>query len=157
MSESGLPSTFNQVEREFTYKCRVYIEDTDAGGIVYYVNYLKFMERARTEALRAIGLQQKEWLQDHINFVVHTANIRYQQPARMDDLLVVKTKVHSLKRTSLIFDQQIARIHQDKEQDENTDELITHAEIKVACLNRDTNRPRAFPTEMLAAFKNVAP
>ena len=148
-------SEFNSNERSFKYNCRIYIEDTDAGGIVYYVNYLKFMERARTEALRAMGMQQKEWLQDHINFVVHSANIRYQKPAYMDDLLIVETQIHSLKKTSLSFHQKIYRANEAIFSDATVidNELIADAQIKVACLNRDTGRPQVFPAEMLVGFK----
>ena len=73
---------------EFTLPVRVYIEDTDAGGIVYYVNYLKFMERARTEFMRTLGYQHYVLADENFQFVVHSANVQYRQPARIDDALV---------------------------------------------------------------------
>mgnify|MGYP000617844668 CR=1 FL=1 len=71
----------------FALKCRVYYEDTDAGGIVYYVNYLKFMERARTECLRSLGFAQSQLAGENLLFVVHSAEARYYAPARLDDEL----------------------------------------------------------------------
>ena len=77
----------------FRYPCRVYYEDTDAGGIVYYVNYLKYMERARTERLRAMGYAQSQLVGENLLFVVHSAEVRYQQPARLDDARYVSAEV----------------------------------------------------------------
>lgn len=74
----------------FAHRCRVYYEDTDAGGIVYYVNYLKFMERARTERLRELGFAQSALAGEDLLFVVHSSEARYHAPARLDDELLVK-------------------------------------------------------------------
>ena len=71
--------------QRFTFPCRVYYEDTDAGGIVYYVNYLKFMERARTERLRHLGFSQAQMATENLLFVVHSSQARYHTPARLDD------------------------------------------------------------------------
>jgi len=88
-------------------RCRVYYEDTDAGGIVYYVNYLKFMERARTERLRDLGFDQSQLVGEDLLFVVHSCEARYHAPARLDDELLVSAEVVEMKRASLRFKQQV--------------------------------------------------
>jgi 4-hydroxybenzoyl-CoA thioesterase len=93
----------------FAHRCRVYYEDTDAGGIVYYVNYLKFMERARTERLRHLGFAQSQLAGDNLLFVVHSSEARYHAPARLDDELLVTAQVIELNRASLRFKQQVRR------------------------------------------------
>ncbi|MFP5382843.1 MAG: YbgC/FadM family acyl-CoA thioesterase, partial [Gammaproteobacteria bacterium] len=95
--------------REFCIPVRVYIEDTDAGGIVYYVNYLKFMERARTEWLRALGFQHYTLLDEDFLFVVRHADVDYRRPARIDDELAVSAAVERLGRASIFFRQQVVR------------------------------------------------
>ena len=98
---SGLP---------FALRVRVYFEDTDAGGIVYYVNYLKFMERARTELVRSLGFDQSVLQVENIIFVVHSVTARYHAPARLDDELEVNVEVLELKRASIRFRQQVRRV-----------------------------------------------
>ena len=93
----------------FAHRCRVYYEDTDAGGVVYYVNYLKFMERARTERLREMGFAQSELVGENLLFVVHSSEARYHAPARLDDELLVSAQVIELNRASLRFKQQVWR------------------------------------------------
>jgi acyl-CoA thioester hydrolase len=93
---------------EFSWPVRVYYEDTDSGGVVYYANYLKFMERARTELLRSIGYQQDQLQQElGIIFAVHSANIRYKKPARFNDELNVVTSISALGKASIRFKQSI--------------------------------------------------
>ena len=79
----------------FAHRCRVYYEDTDAGGVVYYVNYLKFMERARTERLRHLGFSQAQLAEDNLLFVVHSSEARYHAPARLDDELRVTAQART--------------------------------------------------------------
>lgn len=98
----------NGVE-SFAHRCRVYYEDTDAGGVVYYVNYLKFMERARTERLRELGFAQSAMAEQNTLFVVHSSEARYHAPARLDDELRVTAQVLELNRASLRFVQQVWR------------------------------------------------
>ena len=86
--------------QSFAHRCRVYYEDTDAGGIVYYVNYLKFMERARTERLRDLGFAQSELVGENLLFVVHSSEARYHVPARLDDELLVSADVMELNRAA---------------------------------------------------------
>ncbi|MFZ5957153.1 tol-pal system-associated acyl-CoA thioesterase [Pseudomonas knackmussii] len=128
----------------FEHRLRVYYEDTDAGGIVYYVNYLKFMERARTERLRALGFAQSQLAGENLLFVVHSAEARYHAPARLDDELIVSAEVEELNRASLRFRQQVRRA---------TDgALLCEGRFLVACVRGDTLKPRAIPEVLRAAF-----
>ncbi|SDS74791.1 tol-pal system-associated acyl-CoA thioesterase [Pseudomonas oryzae] len=128
----------------FTHRCRVYYEDTDAGGVVYYVNYLKFMERARTERLRALGFAQSQLAEEGLLFVVHSAEARYLAPARLDDELVVSAEVEELNRASLVFRQQVRRLEDDAP--------LCEGRITVACVRADSFKPRAMPEALRAAF-----
>ncbi|MEG0964828.1 MAG: tol-pal system-associated acyl-CoA thioesterase [Pseudomonas sp.] len=128
----------------FAHRCRVYYEDTDAGGVVYYVNYLKFMERARTERLRALGFAQSAMAQDNLLFVVHSSEARYHAPARLDDELRVTAQVLELNRASLRFVQQVWR--------EKDATLLCEGQFLVACVRADTFKPRAIPPALRAAF-----
>jgi 4-hydroxybenzoyl-CoA thioesterase len=123
------------IKTAFRLPLRVYIEDTDAGGIVYYVNYLKFMERARTEWLRTLGYQHYALAEDNFLFVVHTCSVRYYRPARIDDALEVTAEVTRLGRASLQFIQQVWR----------QGELLCEAEVRVASVSADGVRPQSMP------------
>ena len=131
-----------QQSGEFTLPVRVYIEDTDAGGIVYYVNYLKFMERARTEYLRTLGYQHYALADENFQFVVHSANVQYRHPARIDDALQVTARLEKLGKATLLFDQQVLR--------GNT--LLCQAAIKVACVTADTLKPTGIPAALYKKF-----
>lgn len=128
---------------EFQLPVRVFIEDTDAGGIVYYVNYLKFMERARTEWLRALGFDFTTLYSEHCLFVVKSAEVDYVSPARMDDLLHVTVSIDKMARTYMRFRQSVQR-------DNNT---LCEAVLKVACVNQRTLRPTPIPKTLMAAFE----
>lgn len=128
----------------FTHRCRVYYEDTDAGGVVYYVNYLKFMERARTERLRALGFVQSQLAGENLLFVVHSAQVRYLAPARLDDELEVSAEVTELNRASLVFRQQVRRV--------GDAVLLCEGQVTVACVRADSFKPRAIPEALRAAF-----
>lgn len=128
----------------FTITCRVYFEDTDAGGIVYYVNYLKFMERARTERLRCLGYAQSQLADEGLLFVVHSVNARYLAPAKLDDQLLVSAEVIELNRASLRFRQQVRRVADDV--------LLCEGQFLVACVRADNFKPRAIPEALRAAF-----
>jgi 4-hydroxybenzoyl-CoA thioesterase/acyl-CoA thioester hydrolase len=125
----------------FEFPLRVYVEDTDAGGIVYYVNYLKFMERARTEWFRARGFAKPALFRDNLMFVVHSLSINYRQPARLDDALTVSARVTKPGRTFFLMEQSVRR----------GDELLCSAEVKIACVTRDTMKPSAIPADVRAA------
>lgn len=120
----------------FCYPIRVYIEDTDAGGIVYHANHLKFCERARTEWLRAHGIDHY-LLDGGFSFVVHHVDIRYHQPARMDDLLQVSVEAVACRSASFVLRQQIYRANA----------LVADARIALACLDANL-RPRRLPTHI---------
>lgn len=126
----------------FALPVRVYIEDTDAGGIVYYVNYLKFMERARTEFMRTLGYDKPAFLSGDRLLVVHSANTRYLRPARLDDSLQVTAQVSRLARSYVVFRQCVVR----------GDELLSEAEIKVACVRQTDMRPVPLPEDVHRAL-----
>jgi 4-hydroxybenzoyl-CoA thioesterase len=130
---------------EFSLPVRVYIEDTDAGGIVYYVNYLKFMERARTEFLRSLGYDKPAVLEEGLLLVVHSAQIDYKKSARLDDALLVTAELERLGKTYVIFKQRVFR----------ADECLAEASIKVACVSRTAMRPAAMPTNFYYSLKET--
>ncbi|MGL5038347.1 MAG: tol-pal system-associated acyl-CoA thioesterase [Aeromonas sp.] len=124
------------MEELFEFAVRVYYEDTDAGGIVYNANYLKFMERARTEFLRAKGVEQDLLLQVGYAFVVSRTEIDFRSAARFNELLNVITQVIEVKRASLRFSQKIVA----------TDgRLITEAMVQIACVSHPRMKPIAIP------------
>jgi acyl-CoA thioester hydrolase len=120
----------------FSWPVRVYYEDTDAGGIVYYANYLKYFERARTEWLRALGIHQQELLErEGAAFVVRSVAVEYIAAARLDDELAVRLTVEKLGRASVQFKQEAWR----------GDTLLSTAAVKVGCVDAASMRPRALP------------
>lgn len=123
---------------EFGIPVRIYIEDTDAGGIVYYVNYLKFMERSRTELLRTLGYHKPAILDDGLLLVVHSAQVDYHRSARLDDQLNVTAGVIKVARTYVEFKQQVFR----------NQELLCSGSIRIACVDSTTMKPRAMPTDL---------
>ncbi|MEH6628106.1 MAG: tol-pal system-associated acyl-CoA thioesterase [Motiliproteus sp.] len=129
---------------EFLFPLRVYIEDTDTGGIVYYVNYLKYMERARTELLRAQGYEQQSLKESGLIFVVHSVNSRYLRPAFMDNELQVKTAIKTLSSASILFQQAVIRV-EDKV-------VLCTAEIKIVSVSAKNVKPIALPINMTKAL-----
>ena len=129
------------MQQRFEMPVRVYVEDTDAGGIVYYVNYLKYMERARTEWFRALGFEKPALFGDNLMFIVHSLNINYRRPARLDDALTATAALVKPGRSFFIMAQSVLR----------GDELLCEAEVKVACVTRDTMKPSAIPAQIRAA------
>ena len=127
---------------EFTWPVRVYYEDTDAGGVVYYANYLKFLERARTEYLRSLGFEQDQLkLQNGIIFAVHSLSIQYRKPAVFNDALTVSALVIDRGKATLTFRQMVTR--------ERDRALVCSAEVKIACLQADTFSPVRIPANIL--------
>lgn len=123
----------------FLWPIRVYYEDTDAGGVVFYANYLAFMERARTEWLRALGFEQPEMAaQDGVLFVVSEVNIKYLKPSRFNDSLQVTVEAVNVGGSRIRFLQQVLR----------GDEEIARAEVAVVCVSTDTLRPARMPEAM---------
>jgi len=130
---------------EFTWEVRVYYEDTDAGGIVYYANYLKFFERARTEWLRAIGIGQQVLLAEHdAMFVVKSVSADYHAPAKLDDVLKLTLRIEKLGRASLVFVQEAWC----------GASLLNAARVKVGCVD-SALRPRAVPDAVAARLKGA--
>ncbi len=127
---------------EYCLPVRVYIEDTDAGGIVYYVNYLKFMERARTEMLRSLGFDKAGANPGSTQFVVVAAQIDYRKPARLDDQLQVTAEVQELRGASLEFRQRVLR----------DGEVLCAGQIRIACVEGDSLRPARIDNAMRRAL-----
>ena len=128
----------------FTFPVRVYWEDTDAGGVVYHASYLRFVERARSEWLRAIGIDQAGLIrEERLQFVVVEAQIRYHRPARFDDELEVSVLVTERGGASVTMIQEIRR-------GTPVGELLVSATIRAACLDSDSLKPRPLPVSMLA-------
>ncbi|OAJ51618.1 tol-pal system-associated acyl-CoA thioesterase [Paraburkholderia ginsengiterrae] len=127
-----------------TWPIRVYYEDTDAGGIVFYANYLKFFERARTEWLRACGVDQNR-LADETGaiFIVRSTAVDYRAPARLDDIVNVVSRIERLGRASVDFAQEAWR----------NDTLLATGSIRVGCVDRIALRPAAIPPQVLAALR----
>lgn len=140
---SNISQAKNQPLTEFTWPVRIYIEDTDAGGIVYYVNYLKYMERARTECLRALGFAKAGIMDDKAMFVVHSLQVDYKAPAKLDELITVEAHIMQVRHSSVIFRQNIWR---DKE-------LLCGAKVKIACVNRNSLKPMAMPDALHSSLK----
>lgn len=128
--------------KEFSIPVRVYIEDTDAGKIVYYVNYLKYMERARTEFFRELGYEKPALISDDRLIVVAEVEVKYKKSARLDDYLSVTAVVARVARSYAVFEQRILR----------NDECLCEGQVKVACVDRETMKPKAFPAQIYQAF-----
>jgi acyl-CoA thioester hydrolase len=119
--------------RAFSLSIRVYYEDTDAGGVVYYANYLRFLERARTEWLRHLGFSQSVMLEQNVAFAVRSVSAEFLKSARLDDELAIVSTLESLGRAQVVFAQRIER----------NGDLLLDAKIRVACI--DPQRGKAIP------------
>ena len=141
--------------KEFSWPVRVYYEDTDSGGVVYYANYLKFMERARTELLRNIGFEQDKLQQElGIIFAVHSANVQYKKPARFNDELNVVTSLTSLGRASIDFKQSVY-LQVSHHENAPVGSLLCDAEIKIACLNAERFTPQIIPASIIQNINHM--
>jgi acyl-CoA thioester hydrolase len=131
--------------KKFIWPVRVYYEDTDAGGVVFYANYLKFFERARTEMLRALGCEQdKLIINESVIFAVRSVQVDYLRPARFNELLQVSAEVVFAKKVSLTFEQQITR----------GNDVLCQSIIRIACLDANNMRPKIIPENLLELLKN---
>ena len=134
-------------QQPFTLPIRVYYEDTDAGGVVYYANYLKFCERARTEWLRTFGVSQQALIDEQgLGFVVRSVQADYLAPARLDDALEVITQVAMLRRASILFEQQLVR----------GQELLFTARVLLASIDLRRQKPVAIPASLHALLESKA-
>ena len=125
--------------KSFSWPLRVYYEDTDAGGVVYYANYLKFFERARTEWLRSFGVNQDKLAEEqNLIFVVRSAALEFVSPARLDDLVEVTVEPLKLARVYVELAQKVRRGGQ----------VLASAEVKAACLDRRNFKPVAIPQSL---------
>ena len=134
----------HQRNNMFSLPIRVYIEDTDAGGIVFYANYLKYMERARTEFIRHLGVELRAGLQENISYVVHSLEVKYHKPARLDDLLMVSAEVLKVANTYIAFTQKVYA---------ECGALLVSAQVKVACVSLDEGKPRRLSEKLSCALR----
>ena len=131
----------------FTLPVRVYYEDTDAGGVVYYANYLKFCERARTEWLRTLGVSQQALIDEQgLAFVVRSVQADYLASARLDDALEVFTRVATLRRASILFEQVVKR----------GQELLFSTRVLLASIDLHRHKPAAIPASLHALLESKA-
>ena len=131
------------MSKDFKHEIKIYYEDTDAGGVVYYSNYLKFLERARTEMLVSIGLSNKKLLEEHNTLIiVKSCNIDYKKPAYLEDELNVRSFVKSITKTSFFMNQIITK----------GDSIIVEAKIHLVFIDRN-GKPVKIPEEIYSKFK----
>jgi len=134
--------------KEFVWPIRVYYEDSDATGVVYYANYLRFMERARTEWLRSLGFEQDRLREKPgVLFVVRRAEVDYLQPARFNQLLEVSVRIAALRKASLVFEQEVRLA--------GGGALLARGRIKVACVDAERLRPAAIPAGIAVEIRDV--
>ena len=132
----------------FSWSVRVYYEDTDSGGVVYYANYLKFMERARTEWLRDKGFEQTALLSEHaVIFVVRAVQIDYLRPAMFNDLLTVTVRLYAAGRSWIELDQTV-------EHPENG--VLVKARVKIVCVNGQTFKPVQIPAPVRESIERIS-
>lgn len=146
---------------EFTLQTRVYYEDTDAAGIVYHANYLKFMERARTEWLRKLGYDQRQLAVEHeLGFVVRKMAIDFIRPARLDDKLAIVSKVVRCGKASIVFLQSVNHlVDGEGTQDGNntqTPQVFCQAEVKVGCIDLASGAPQAMSENLYREIKHAS-
>ena len=126
--------------KTFYWPVRVYYEDTDAGGVVFYANYLKFFERARTEMLRALGFEQDDLIaKNGIIFAVRSIEVDYLRPALFNEQILVSAEVVLAKKVSVTFEQAITR----------GDDVLCKSTVRIACLDAKTLRPKEIPENLI--------
>lgn len=136
------------LQQQFEWPIRIYYEDTDAAGIVYHANYLRFMERARTEWLRALGFEQ-DALREHyqVVFVITRSDVRYSRAARFNEELRVTSRLERLRRATIEFDQRI---------DDAAGRPVCSARNAVACVDANNLRPCRVPVHMMRIFEGAS-
>lgn len=125
---------------------RIYLEDTDAGGVVYHASYLRLMERARTEFLREAGLEQSATFEQDLSFVVHEMTLRFASPAKLDDLIRVTCRVKEVRGASFVLEQRV----------EGREGATEHclATVSVACIRLSNHKPRRLPPELVSRIRS---
>ncbi len=130
--------------KKFSFNVKVYYEDTDAGGVVYYANYLKFLERARSEAIYSLGYTNSSLLEIFgVLLIVKSCNIEYKKPAKFEDKLEIKSEIKSFTKTSFLMKQSVLR----------DNELITYAEVCLVFVNKK-GKPVKMPNELSKKLEN---
>ncbi len=130
--------------KKFNFNIKVYYEDTDAGGVVYYANYLKFLERARSEAIYSLGFSNKELLEDHgILLIVKSCNIQYKKPAQLEDLLEISSEATSFTKTSILMKQLILK----------SKDIISEAEVHLVAVDKK-GKPTKIPDQLKRKLEN---
>ena len=130
--------------KKFNFNIKVYYEDTDAGGVVYYANYLKFLERARSEAIYSLGFSNKELLEDHgILLIVKSCNIEYKKPAQLEDLLEISSEATSFTKTSILMKQLILK----------SKDIISEAEVHLVAVDKK-GKPTKIPDQLIRKLEN---
>ena len=133
------------MSKDFKHEIKIYYEDTDAGGVVYYSNYLKFLERARTEMLESIGLSNKKLLEEHNTLIiVKSCNIEYIAPARLEDKIQIYSSIETFNKASFDVIQNIKKDHN----------LIVKAKVKLVTVNKD-GKPVKIPSILEKSLKNI--
>ena len=133
------------MSKDFKHEIKIYYEDTDAGGVVYYSNYLKFLERARTEMLESIGLSNKKLLEDYNTLIiVKSCNIEYTAPARLEDKIQIYSSIETFNKASFDVIQNIKK----------NDNLIVKAKVKLVTVNKD-GKPIKIPSILEKSLKNI--
>lgn len=133
------------MSKPFSWPISIYYEDTDAGGVVYHANYLKFFERARTELLRSYGVCQQRLLEQRVGFVVRHMDIDFIKGAVLDQKLTVLTEIKEIKRVSLQFCQELVN---------DSGEVLCKATVQVACINNEKMKPTAIPKSIVLELTN---
>ena len=132
------------MSKEFKHEAKIYYEDTDSGGVVYYANYLKFLERARSEAIHSLGFSNKGLLENHgILLIVKSCNIQYKQPAQLEDLLEISSEATSFTKTSILMKQLILK---------NKD-IISEAEVHLVAVD-NKGKPTKIPDQLKTKLEN---
>ena len=128
----------------YSYVTRIFYEDTDVGGIVYYANYLKFFERARSLWLHSLGIQQSQWLAQDIAFVVSRICVDYRGSAKLDDEIAITINDVQVKQASLALQQSVCLIDRET--------VIAHAQVRIACVRPSIMKPIAIPATIKGAL-----
>ena len=130
---------------EFSLPLRVYIEDTDAGGIVYYVNYLKFMERCRTELMRSLGFDKNFIFNEELMFVVRDVAVTYLKPAKLDDEVTATACITQIKGATMTLQQSVRLAA----------EVLAQGKVSIVCVDKKGLKPRRIPKPMLEKFQSA--
>ena len=131
--------------RDFVHKVKIYYEDTDSGGVVYYANYLKFLERARSEIIYSLGLTNKKLLNNYNTLIiVKSCNIKYKKPAKFEDVLTINSRLKLVSKVSFTMEQIIKR----------DTEIISDAEVVLVTVN-NLGKPVRIPDVLLKLFKKI--